>query len=264
MNGVKIGEIIKELRGRKGISQEMLADVCGVSMQAVSKWENGQCYPDITFLPVLSKYFQVTLDYLLMGRKTEPDAESEEMDGRIMEMLENKTEKDVLYIVQYRNGRIIDKKSFNDGMSQKDKEPVLVQFEEEFKNMKNGLNVQIWGYADITGDVYGCVDAGGMVNCAEIYGSVDAGGTVNCTDINGSVDAGGSINCASVNGSVSAGGAVNCGDVSGNVEAGTGVSCRNVGGDVEAGCEVQCGDISGNVEAGLNVLCSSVNGEIDE
>lgn len=41
MGELKVGEIIKELRGSKGISQEMLADVCGVSMQAVSKWENG-------------------------------------------------------------------------------------------------------------------------------------------------------------------------------------------------------------------------------
>ncbi len=41
MGELRIGEMIKELRGNKGISQEMLADVCGVSMQAVSKWENG-------------------------------------------------------------------------------------------------------------------------------------------------------------------------------------------------------------------------------
>lgn len=40
-NEIKISEMIRQLRTDKGISQEMLADVCNVSMQAVSKWENG-------------------------------------------------------------------------------------------------------------------------------------------------------------------------------------------------------------------------------
>lgn len=66
---IKIGEILKELRRSKGVSQENLAELCGVSMQAVSKWENGQSFPDITFLPKLAGYFQVTIDTLLLGRR---------------------------------------------------------------------------------------------------------------------------------------------------------------------------------------------------
>ncbi len=41
MSELKISEMIRELRTDRGISQETLADVCDVSMQAVSKWENG-------------------------------------------------------------------------------------------------------------------------------------------------------------------------------------------------------------------------------
>lgn len=41
MREIKINEVIKELRTDKGISQETLANVCDVSMQAISKWENG-------------------------------------------------------------------------------------------------------------------------------------------------------------------------------------------------------------------------------
>lgn len=42
---------IAELRKAKGISQQDLADVLGVSFQSVSKWETGTTMPDITLLP---------------------------------------------------------------------------------------------------------------------------------------------------------------------------------------------------------------------
>ena len=42
---------IRQLRQKAGISQEALAGVLGISVQAVSKWENEQSYPDIGFLP---------------------------------------------------------------------------------------------------------------------------------------------------------------------------------------------------------------------
>lgn len=51
------------LRKEKGITQEELANVLGVSPQAVSKWENGS-YPDGDLLPRLADYFNVTIDYL--------------------------------------------------------------------------------------------------------------------------------------------------------------------------------------------------------
>jgi Predicted transcriptional regulators len=42
-----------------------LADFIGVSKASVSKWENGQTYPDITLLPLLASYFDITVDQLL-------------------------------------------------------------------------------------------------------------------------------------------------------------------------------------------------------
>ena len=50
---------IAELRRKKHISQQQLADVVGVSFQTISKWENGHAMPDITNLPVLAEYFNV-------------------------------------------------------------------------------------------------------------------------------------------------------------------------------------------------------------
>lgn len=60
-----IGKIIRELRTRKGIRQEQFAADIGVSVQTVSRWENGVNYPDVSMLPVLASYFRVTTDHLL-------------------------------------------------------------------------------------------------------------------------------------------------------------------------------------------------------
>jgi len=64
---VEIGKIISELRKQKGITQESLAEVVGVSSQAVSKWESGGS-PDIEHLPKIADYFGVTIDSLF-GKK---------------------------------------------------------------------------------------------------------------------------------------------------------------------------------------------------
>lgn len=62
---LKLGENIKRLRQEKDLTQEQLADIFGVSPQAVSRWENSATYPDITLLPTIAVYFEVTLDDLM-------------------------------------------------------------------------------------------------------------------------------------------------------------------------------------------------------
>ncbi len=64
-----IGERIAELRRKEGIKQEILAQYVGVSVQAVSKWENGGV-PDIYLLPKIADYFGITIDSLF-GREKE-------------------------------------------------------------------------------------------------------------------------------------------------------------------------------------------------
>ena len=56
---------IADLRKKKQVTQQELADSIGVSFQTVSKWETGNSMPDITMLPLLSEYFQVSTDQLL-------------------------------------------------------------------------------------------------------------------------------------------------------------------------------------------------------
>ena len=63
--GLKLGENLKKFRLQRELTQEQLADVLGVSAQAVSRWENGTTYPDITLLPTIASYFEITLDELM-------------------------------------------------------------------------------------------------------------------------------------------------------------------------------------------------------
>jgi len=58
-------ENIKKLRLEKGLTQEELAEIFGVSAQAVSRWENGVCYPDMELLPVICRFFGTSIDNLL-------------------------------------------------------------------------------------------------------------------------------------------------------------------------------------------------------
>lgn len=65
MPAIKLHEQITFLRKQRGITQEALARSLGVTNQAVSKWESGQCCPDIQLLPELAQFFGVSIDSLL-------------------------------------------------------------------------------------------------------------------------------------------------------------------------------------------------------
>lgn len=57
MKEINIARTIIKKRKEKGLTQNELANYIGVSKVAVSKWEIGQSYPDITFLPQLATFF---------------------------------------------------------------------------------------------------------------------------------------------------------------------------------------------------------------
>lgn len=64
-----VGERLLELRKKKGLSQEELANVVGVSRQTVSKWEVGESTPDFDKILPLCEVFEITSDELLTGKK---------------------------------------------------------------------------------------------------------------------------------------------------------------------------------------------------
>jgi len=59
------GEKMKNLRKKRDLTQEQLAEYLGVSFQAVSKWETNAGYPDISLFPIIANFYGVTTDELL-------------------------------------------------------------------------------------------------------------------------------------------------------------------------------------------------------
>ena len=84
---IYLSENIKRLRTEKGITQENLAEFLGVSFQSVSNWERSEAYPDITLLPMIALYFNVTVDEILGMNK----ALAEEKTAEYLSIYENRT-----------------------------------------------------------------------------------------------------------------------------------------------------------------------------
>lgn len=90
---LKLGENLKKFRLKRELTQEQLADILGVSAQAVSRWENGTTYPDITLLPTIASYYEITLDEL-MGME---DFKREEQLKELIAQIEENGTKGLIY-----------------------------------------------------------------------------------------------------------------------------------------------------------------------
>ena len=69
MSDLQIGTFIAHLRKEKGMTQKELAQQLNLSDKAISKWERGESYPEITILPKLSALLEVSADELLAGQR---------------------------------------------------------------------------------------------------------------------------------------------------------------------------------------------------
>ena len=76
MDKIKTGELIKNKRIEKGYTQLELGDLLGVSNKAVSRWENGDSFPDIGVLENLSALLNLKIQDLVTGEITESDSET--------------------------------------------------------------------------------------------------------------------------------------------------------------------------------------------
>lgn len=88
---IGLGENIRRLRTARGFTQEQFGYELGVSAQAVSRWENSATYPDITMLPMIADFFDVTLDEL-MGRGKELAANEREAFFKSMSEMRHRGE----------------------------------------------------------------------------------------------------------------------------------------------------------------------------
>lgn len=86
---IYFGENLKKLRQDRNLTQERLADFLGVSFQTISKWERGDNYPDITVLPEIASFFNISVDSILGVNKAENEAEIEEFIEQYDNLFDN-------------------------------------------------------------------------------------------------------------------------------------------------------------------------------
>lgn len=88
---MEIGNKIQELRKKKGISQEELAEKIGVARQTISKWELGETSPDLKQAKALSKIFKISLDELtnndIKEVLIEKTSNTEKLAGLILKLI---------------------------------------------------------------------------------------------------------------------------------------------------------------------------------
>lgn len=83
MDSKSVGQFISALRKSKGMTQQELAQKLNVTSKAISKWECGDGFPEITIIPVLAEIFEVTTDEILQGRRIQNiKSDGEKVDAK--------------------------------------------------------------------------------------------------------------------------------------------------------------------------------------
>ena len=180
---LNMGEIIREMRKGKSLTQDALAQAVGVSVQAVSKWETSQSLPDITLLPAIADFFEISMDTLFgresSARESEPDPVKEESPVSF-------PDDDKLRVVQFMGSRLMSSEECADGKAI----PLAID------KFEGKLDMEIQGSARINGAVNGVArTAGDIFISGSVNGSANAEGDIHCEgNINGSARAAGSVN----------------------------------------------------------------------
>ena len=140
-----VGANIKRLRTSKNITQEQLSVAMNVTCAAVSKWERGETYPDITLLQPLAYFFGVTLDELMGYSQEKVQAEIDE----VITLYRKNMSKDKKYareiiVKAYRDYPndfwIMHYYMWNVGGEMSDNDPdVLISHKEEFLTICNKI-----------------------------------------------------------------------------------------------------------------------------
>lgn len=208
---MEMGNTILQLRKGLGLTQEQLADQCGVTYQAVSKWENGNAYPDITLIPHLAQVLQCSLQTLFgLPEAHEKGGEREVTVEKEVDTVIPWEDDGKLRFVYFDGRHLVD--SF------------LADRQKGFFNRE--IIVEIQGPAKE-------IICHSSITCDEVFGNIQAGSYVECDNVNGNVIANAYVECD---------------QVIGNVTAGAYVECDNVQGDVIAGSYVEADIIYGNAK----------------
>lgn len=97
MNDLVDGKLLKKLREERGLTQEQVGERVGVTLQAVSKWEQNRSDPDLGMIPLLAKLYHVSADHLL-GIENEADESLQYYADRIQNELDNENTQEAFEI----------------------------------------------------------------------------------------------------------------------------------------------------------------------
>ena len=176
---MKIGENIRVLRLREGLTQEQVAQRLGVTYQAVSKWENGTNTPDIALLPEIASLFGVTIDALFNQDAISP------LEGLPLE------DDGVIRIVQLRGRQVL---KVTPRMSPDDP-AIEIAFPRNCNDRTQYFKVEVYGHVIADGSINGDVVCHQSVECGQVNGDVRAQGNVKA----GTINSIGSIQCSGIN-----------------------------------------------------------------
>ncbi len=87
MDNIKTGNLIKEQRKEKGMTQKDLAKILNITDSAVSKWERGICAPDISLIESLAAALDITVTEIIMGQK-KYDSHSRNIETTVKNILD--------------------------------------------------------------------------------------------------------------------------------------------------------------------------------
>lgn len=87
MDATKCGVFIAKLRSERGMTQKELSEALNVSDKAISRWETGKGYPDVSSLMALSEFFSVSVNELLSGKRIDIESLSTTADENVLEVI---------------------------------------------------------------------------------------------------------------------------------------------------------------------------------
>lgn len=85
---MSIGDNIKALRERFGLTQTQLGEIAGVSDKAVSTWENGANVPRMGAIQKMADYFQIPKSEIIEDKEEKPADQYDELDNIVADLLE--------------------------------------------------------------------------------------------------------------------------------------------------------------------------------
>ena len=229
-----IGQRIAELRKAKGLTQAELADLIGVSHQAVSQWERNETLPDILTIPALAELFGESVS-AIMGMEELKNKNNTENTVSDDESSFDDSKPEPEFTAEYTERTDTDSDGNTDGDCEKNDNI-------EIHSGKGNRTI------DLTKDEYEIVVRKNGQEITSFKNDPDRFIKIVIKN-----------DIYSLKSSL---GVTVEGNVLGNAQSGFGMSIGGcVGGDVKSGFETKCGDVAGNVNAGFSVNCGHVGGE---